>query len=176
MKMKMEEKIMENNIKKLEEIIEELREQEVQRIGYDEDNKEYIFNISQFDRFFGKYKNLLTFNKNKKDEYMYQIVNPKDVKDKIKIRIIPQIHVEKKNDIKIKTIKKAIFNLKLIYHIDKSGNKEYRIFISYDENGKLKRYRIKSKKMKEIEKDLNKSLEYLNELSNLSFEEFKKII
>lgn len=163
--------------KKLDEIIEILREEEIQRIEFDENNKEYIFNASQFQRFFDRYKNSLTFNKNKKDEYIYQIINPDDTKDKIKIRIIPQIHIKKDNDIKIKTIKKSIFNLKLIYHIDKSGNKEYRIFFSYyDENNKLKRYRIKSSKMKEIQKDLNKSLEYLNELSNIEFEELKKIV
>lgn len=163
--------------KKLDEIIEILREEEIQKINFDENNKEFIFNASQFERFFDRYKNQLTFNKNKKDEYSYLIVNPSDSKDKIKIRIIPQIHIKKDNDIKIKSIKKAIFNLKLIYHIDKSGGKEYRIFFSfYDENKKLKRFRIKSAKMKEIEKDLNKSLEYLNELSNIQFEELKKII
>ena len=164
-------------MKKLDEIIEVLMEKEVQRIGFDEDKKEYIFNVSQFNRFLDEYRDVLTFNKNKKDEYMYLIINKEDVKDKIKIRIVPQSHETKMNDIKIKSIKKAIFNLKLIYHIDKSGNKEYRIFISYyDDNKKLKRFRIKSKKMKEIEKDLNKSLEYLNELSNIQFEELKKII
>lgn len=167
---------MEKEIK-LEEVIEKLREQEVQRIGYDEDNKEYLFNASQFQRFFDKYQNSLTFNKNKKDEFVYQIVNKEDSKDKIRIRIIPQYHERKDNDIRIKTIKKSIFNLKLIYHIDKSNNKEYRIFFSYyDEEKKLKRYRIKSSKMKEIEKDFNESLNYLNELSNLQFEELKKII
>lgn len=161
--------------KKLDEIIEILREEEIQRIEFDENNKEYIFNASQFQRFFDKYQNSLTFNKNKKDEFVYQIVNKEDSKDKIKIRIIPQYHETKMNDIKIKTIKKSIFNLKLIYHINKSGNKEYRIFFSfYDDNKKLKRLRIKDKKMKEIEKDLNKSLDYLNELSNISFEELKK--
>lgn len=162
---------------KLDEIIEMIREEEIQRIDFDENNKEFIFNISQFNRFFEKYKNILSFNKNKKDEYIYQIINKNDLKDKIKIRIIPQIHIEKNNDIKIKSIKKSIFSLKLIYHIDKSNNKEYRIFLSYyDENKKLKRYRIKSKEMKEIEKDLNKSIEYLNKISNLEFEEIKKII
>lgn len=164
-------------MKKLEEIIEELREKEIQRINFDENNKEYIFNASQFSRFFDKYQNSLIFNKNKKDEYIYMIINKEDSKDKIKIRIIPQIHESKMNDIKIKSIKKSIFSLKLIYHIDKSNNKEYRIFFSYyDEDKKLKRFRIKSKKMKEIEKDLNKSIEYLNEISNLEFEELKKII
>lgn len=164
-------------MKKLEEIIEGLREKEVQRIEFDENNKEFIFNASQFERFFDRYKNSLTFNKSKKDEYSYLIVNPEDSKDKIKIRIIPQIHIKKDNDIRIKTIKKAIFNLKLIYHIDKSGNKEYRIFFSfYDEEKKLKRYRIKSKEMKDSEKDFNKSIEYLEKLSNLQFEELKKII
>lgn len=163
--------------KNLEEIIEILREEEVQKINFDENNKEYIFNASQFQRFFDKYQNSLTFNKNKKDEFVYQIVNKEDLKDKIRIRIIPQTHETKMNDIKIKTIKKSIFNLKLIYHIDKSNNKEYRIFFSYyDDEKKLKRLRIKSKKMKEVEKDLNKSLEYLNELSNIQFEELKKII
>lgn len=163
--------------KKLDEIIEILREEEIQRINFDENNKEYIFNASQFQRFFDRYKNSLTFNKNKKDEFIYQIVNKEDPKDKIRIRIVPQTHETKMNDIKIKTIKKSIFSLKMIYHIDKSGNKEYRIFFSYyDEEKKLKRFRIKSKKMKEVEKDLNKSLEYLNELSNIQFEELKKII
>lgn len=164
-------------MKKLDEIIEELREEEVQKINFDENNKEYIFNASQFQRFFDKYRNSLTFNKNKKDEFIYQIVNKEDLKDKIRIRIIPQSHETKMNDIKIKTIKKSIFSLKMIYHIDKSGNKEYRIFLSYyDENNKLKRLRIKSSKMKEVQKDLNKSLEYLNELSNIQFDELKKII
>lgn len=163
--------------KKLDEIIEILREEETQRINFDENNKEYIFNASQFQRFFDRYKNSLTFNKNKKDEFIYQIVNKEDPKDKIRIRIIPQSHETKMNDIKIKTIKKSIFSLKMIYHIDKSNNKEYRIFLSYyDDNKKLKRLRIKSSKMKEVQKDLNKSLEYLNELSNIQFDELKKII
>lgn len=162
---------------KLEEVIEVLREQEVQRIGYDEDNKEYIFNVSQFDRFVGRYKNSLTFNKNKKNEYMYQVVNPNDSKDKIKIRVIPQFHETKLNDVKVKTIKKAIFSLKLICHVDKSNNKEYRIFLSfYDENKKLKRFRIKSKEMKENEKDVNKSIKYLEELAGKSLDELKKVI
>ena len=164
-------------MKKLEEIIEVLREQEVQKIGFDKENKEYIFNVSQFNRFFEEYKNTVTFNKNKKDEYMYLITNPNDSKDKIKIRIIPQSHESKLNDIKVKTIKKSIFSLKLICHVDKSNNKEYRIFFSYyDDNKKLKRFRIKSKIMKEIEKDINESIKYIEELSNISFEELKKII
>lgn len=162
---------------KLEEIIEVLREEEAQRINFDENNKEYIFNASQFQRFFDKYQNSLTFNKNKKDDFIYQIVNKEDSKDKIKIRIIPQFHETRLNDVKIKSIKKAIFNLKLIYHYDKSNNKEYRIFLSfYDDNKKLKRYRIKSSKMKEVQKDMNESIKYLDEISNLSFEELKKII
>lgn len=162
---------------KLEEIIEVLMEKEVQRIGFDEDKKEFIFNVSQFNRFFNDYKNTLTFNKNKKDEYMYQIVNKSDSKDKIKIRVVPQAHETKLNDIKVKTIKKAIFSLKLICHVDKSNNKEYRIFLSfYDENKKLKRFRIKSKEMKEIEKDVNESIKYLEELAGKSLDELKKII
>ena len=162
---------------KLEEVIEVLREQEIQRIGFDEDKKEYIFNASQFNRFFSEYKNVLTFNKNKKDEYMYQIVNKSDSKDKIKIRVVPQFHETRLNDIKVKTIKKAIFSLKLICHVDKSNNKEYRIFFSYyDDNKKLKRFRIKSKKMKEIEKDVNESIKYLEELAGKSLDELKKII
>lgn len=161
---------------KLEEVIEVLREQEVQRIGFDEDKKEYIFNVSQFNRFFSEYKNVLTFNKNKKDEYMYQIVNKSDSKDKIKIRVIPQFHETKLNDVKVKTIKKSDFSLKLIYHIGKTRLKEYRIFLSFYDGDKLRRFRIKTDRMKKVEEHEDESIKYLEELAGKSLDELKKVI
>lgn len=171
----MEEKIMENI--KLEEIIEVLMEKEVQRIRFDEDKKEFIFNLSQFNRFFNEYKDVLTFNKNKKDEYMYLVINKNDSKDKIRIRIQVQNHETKLNDIKIQTIKKSDFSLKLIYHIGKSRLKEYRIFLSfYDENNRLKRFRIKTDRMEKIKDKEDESIKYLEQLAGMSLDELKKII
>lgn len=167
---------MEKKEIKLEEIIEVLMEKEVQRIRFDEDKKEFIFNLSQFNRFFNEYKDVLTFNKNKKDEYMYLVVNKSDSKDKIRIRIQVQAHETKLQDVKIQTIKKSDFSLKLIYHIGKTRLKEYRIFLSFYDGDKLKRFRIKTDRMRKVEEHEDESIKYLEELASKSLDELKKII
>ena len=52
-----------------------------------------------------------------------------------------QVHEAKDRDIKIKSGKVGDINVKMIYHREKDGTKQYRIFLAQKVDGKLKRTR-----------------------------------
>lgn len=161
-------------MKKFEEIINERKEIEIQRIRENEEENIYIMNNSQYQRFINY------LNENFKNEYeMKEEENKISFRDKenhsnmIQIRIEFQIHQERDRDIKIESRKRESDNhsFKLIYHRDKDNKKEYRIFESFrDENNKLKRIRLRNSEIKKIEKNEEKMKKYFESL----FREEKK--
>ena len=161
-------------MRKFEEIIEERRIIEIQRIRENEDENFIIMNNSQYQRF------LDYLNENFKNEFeMKEEEDRISFRDKsnhdnmIQIQIQFQIHLERDRDIKIESRKRESDNhsFKLIYHRDKDNKKEYRIFESFrDENQKLKRIRLRNSEIKKIEKNEKKMIEYFNSL----FEEKKE--
>lgn len=165
-------------MRKFEEIINERKEIEIQRIRENEEENIYIMNNSQYQRF------LDYLNNNHKNEFeMKEEDNRISFRDKsnhdniIQIRIEFQIHQMRDRDIKIESRKRESDNhsFKLIYHRNKDNSIEYRIFESYkDENQKLKRIRIRNSEIKKIEKNKDKMMKYFNSLFNEKKE--KKII
>lgn len=165
-------------MRKFEEIIEERKIIEIQRIRENEDENFIIMNNSQYQRFIDY------LNENFKDEY--EIKENEDrisFRDKsnhsnqIQIQIQFQIHIQRDKDIKIDSKKRESDNhsFKLIYHRDKDNKKEYRIFESFrDSNNKLKRIRLRNDEIKKIEKNEEKMMKYFNSLFNEKKE--KKII
>ena len=160
-------------MRKFEEIIEERKEIEIQNIRFNEEENIHIMNNSQFERFMNY------LNENFKDEYEYKEEEDKIIfrekknhNNQIMIRNESQIHISKDKDIKIDSRKREDnHSFKLIYHRDKEGKKEYRIFESYkDENQKLKRIRLRNSDIRKIEKNEKKMIDYFNSL----FEEKKE--
>ena len=161
-------------MRKFEEIIEERRIIEIQRIRENEDENFIIMNNSQYQRF------LDYLNENFKNEFeMKEEEDRISFRDKsnhdnmIQIQIQFQIHLERDRDIKIESRKRESDNhsFKLIYHRDKDNKKEYRIFESFrDSNNKLKRIRLRNDEIKKIEKNEKKMKDYFNSL----FEEKKE--
>lgn len=164
----------EKEMKKFEEIIEERRINEIQRIRENEDENFIIMNNSQYQRF------LDYLNENFKNEFeMKEEEDRISFRDKsnhdnmIQIQIQFQIHQMRDKDIKIDSRKRESDNhsFKLIYHRDKDNKKEYRIFESFrDSNNKLKRIRIRNDEIKKIEKNEKKMRDYFNSI----FKEEKK--
>lgn len=100
-------------------------------------------------------------------------------KGKSSLFIIHEIQEEKKErrvldrDIKIDSKKVDSFGIKLIYHRDKNGDKEFRIFVSWkDESGKLIRRRLRNQEIDAISRDEKKMIEYFQNLD--SSKRFKK--
>ena len=165
-------------MRKFEEIIEERKDIEIQRIRENEEENIFIMNNSQYQRFINY------LNENHKNEYeMREEENKISFRDKsnhdnmIQIRIEFQIHQMRDKDIKIISQKRESDNhsFKLIYHREKDNKKEYRIFESFrDENNKLKRIRLRNSEIKKIEKNEKKMREYFESL--FREEKEKKII
>ena len=161
-------------MKRFEEIIEERRIIEIQRIRENEDENIYILNNSQYQRFID------FLNENFKDEYEYKEEEDKIIfrekknhSNMIQIRNESQIHISRDKDIKIESRKRESDNhsFKLIYHRDKDNKKEYRIFESFrDSDNKLKRIRLRNDEIKKIEKNEKKMKDYFNSI----FKEEKK--
>lgn len=161
-------------MKKFEEIIEERKIIEIQRIRENEDKNFIIMNNSQYHRFIDY------LNENFKNEFEIKEEEDKiSFRDKsnhdnmIQIQIQFQIHIQRDKDIKIESRKREYDNhsFKLIYHRDKDNKKEYRIFESFrDSNNKLRRIRIRNDEIKKIEKNEKKMRDYFNSL----FEEKKE--
>lgn len=164
-------------MKNFNEIIEERKIVEIQRIRENEEENLIIMNNSQYQRFIDY------LNENYKNEYeMKEEEDRISFRDKsnhdniIQIQIQFQIHISRDKDIKIDSRKRESDNhsFKLIYHRDKDNKKEYRIFESYrDSNNKLKRIRLRNDEIKKIEKNEKKMKEYFN---NIFKEEKKKEI
>ena len=161
-------------MKRFEEIIEERRIIEIQRIRENEDENFIIMNNSQYQRFIDY------LNDNHKNEFeMKEEEDRISFRDKsnhdnmIQIQIQFQIHQMRDKDIKIESRKRESDNhsFKLIYHRDKDNKKEYRIFESFrDSNNKLKRIRLRNNEIKKIEKNEKKMKDYFNSI----FKEEKK--
>lgn len=64
-----------------------------------------------------------------------------------------QIHISRDRDIKIVSGKVGDINVKMIYHREKSGEKQFRIFLAQKIDGKLKRTRYITEELKKIQKD-----------------------
>lgn len=94
------------------------------------------------------------------DGEQYQIVEEMPIEEKKK-----QIHTPKDRDIKIDSKKIEEYGVKLIYHRMKDDSKDYRIYISYKENDKLKRIRLRNEKIDSISKDEKKMIDYYNKLT-----------
>lgn len=165
-------------MKKFNEIIEERRIIEIQRIRENEDENFIIMNNSQYQRFIDY------LNDNFKNEFeMKEEENKISFRDKsnhsnqIQIQIQFQIHIQRDKDIKIESRKRESDNhsFKLIYHRNKDDSIEYRIFESFrDSDNKLKRIRLRNSEIKKIEKNKEKMMKYFNSLFNEKKE--KKII
>lgn len=82
----------------------------------------------------------------KVDGEQYQIVDKMPEKEK-------QVHEAKDRDIKIESGKVGDINVKMIYHREKDGTKQYRIFLAQKIDGKLKRTRYMTEELKKVQKD-----------------------
>lgn len=80
------------------------------------------------------------------DGEQYQIVEEMPEKAK-------QVHEAKDRDIKIESGKIGDVNVKMIYHREKDGTKQYRIFLAQKVDGKLKRTRFMNEELKANQKD-----------------------
>ena len=161
-------------MKKFNEIIEERRIIESQRIRENEDENFIIMNNSQYQRFIDY------LNENFKDEFEIKeeedrisFREKKNHSNMIQIKNESQIHIYRDKDIKIISRKRDSdsHNFKMIYHRDKDNKKEFRIFESFrDSNNKLKRIRLRNDEIKKIERNEKKMRDYFNSL----FKEEKK--
>lgn len=66
---------------------------------------------------------------------------------------VKQVHESKDRDIKIESGKVGDINVKMIYHREKSGEKQYRIFLAQKVDGKLKRKRYITDEIKANQKN-----------------------
>lgn len=82
----------------------------------------------------------------KVDGEQYQVVEKMPEKEK-------QVHEAKDRDIKIESGKVGDINVKMIYHREKDGTKQYRIFLAQKVDGKLKRTRYMTEELKANQKD-----------------------
>ena len=64
-----------------------------------------------------------------------------------------QVHEAKDRDIKIESGKVGDIGVKMIYHREKDGTKQYRIFLAQKVDGKLKRTRYMTEELKANQKD-----------------------
>lgn len=80
------------------------------------------------------------------EDVRYQIVDMMPKKPK-------QVHVPRDRDIKIVSDKVGDIGVKMIYHREKDGTKQYRIFLAKKIDGKLKRIRYMTEELRENQKD-----------------------
>lgn len=83
------------------------------------------------------------------DGEKYQVVDklPEDEKKP------KQVHEPKDRDIKIESGKVGDIGVKMIYHREKDGTKQFRIYLAQKVDGKLKRIRYNTEEMKKNQKD-----------------------
>ena len=165
-------------MKNFNEIINERKEIEIQRIRNDIENENiFILNNSQFERFYdyidSNFHDEFEMKDNKNNKNLKLFIDKSDSENQIQILIQYQIHQERDKDIKIDSRKRESdsHNFKIIYHRNKDNSLEYRIFESYrDSENKLKRIRIRNNEIKKIEKNKDKMMKYFESL----FKEEKK--
>lgn len=80
------------------------------------------------------------------DGVQYQVVEKMPERPK-------QVHEAKDRDIKIESGKIGDIGVKMIYHREKDGSKQYRIFLATKVDGKLKRTRYMTEELKKNQKD-----------------------
>lgn len=145
-------------------IIVEFGVKEPQRIRENNEN-EYVMNMSQFDRFRDllatAYEDTIDLKQNSDDENLYKMSNKEGVSELI--RVIPQTHDITDKDTKVFSERIGEVSYKMIYHRDKNGKKEYRFFKAEKVNGKLKRTRIINDDIKRIHNNKDKMIAYYNE-------------
>ena len=107
--------------------------------------------------------NLKTSKRAKTIKMEVEVQEEEEVKEK-------QVHIPRDRDIKIESGKVGDIGVKLIYHRMKSGEKQFRIFLSQKIDGKLKRVRLVNDEIKSIEKDEKKMIEYLHKILNKEIE------
>lgn len=83
------------------------------------------------------------------DNEQYQIVEKMPEKEEKS----KQVHESKDVDIKIVSGKINDINIKMIYHREKSGEKQFRIFLAKKIDGKLRRTRYMTEELKKNQKD-----------------------
>lgn len=91
------------------------------------------------------------------DGEQYQIVEKMSEKTK-------QVHEPKDRDIKIVSGKVGDIGVKLIYHRDSKGEKQFRIYLSKKVEGKLKRVRFQNDDTKKIDRDEKKMAAYYEQI------------
>lgn len=96
---------------------------------------------------------------NKKSLFIIELIE--EIKEKEK-----QIHISRDRDIKIESRKLDKYGIKLIYHRDSKGEKEYRIYISYkNQDGKLIRKRLRNETIELISRDEKKMIDYYQKIT-----------
>lgn len=91
--------------------------------------------------------------------------------ERIFSKLKSQIHISRDRDIKIESRDIENYHLKIIYHRMKDGSKEYRIFLSFKKDDKLKRIRLRNEKIDSISRDEAKMIEYFRKIQKKDFQE-----
>lgn len=115
-----------------------------------------VMTIEEMENFAGE-NNLVVIDTN--DENKYELKTSKRAKTvkyivEIKSEEKPkQVHESRDRDIKIESGKVGDINVKMIYHREKDGTKQYRIFLAQKVDGKLKRTRYMTEELRTNQKD-----------------------
>ena len=167
----------------IREIIENQKIDEIQRIRERENEDfEYIFNNSQFQRFREliekNFDSELKIKNSKEDEDLFKIESINDSDEFIIIKREYQMKIKRERDIKIISDSKINYSLKMIYHINKDDKKEYRIYISYkdssNKSSKIKRIKLSNDEIKKSNKNFDKMKKIYSEI--LKIEERDEIL
>lgn len=129
-------------------------------------NNEYLMNIQTKRDFESKIQKELKIDSKDSKKFILSFKDSDDKKNyQIKFRLF-QYHKSIDRDIKIKSEKfNQFINLKLIYHRKKDNSKEFRIYYSfYDNNKKLKRFRLINENIQKIHDNEEKMIEYFDNL------------
>ena len=157
----------------IREIIENQKIDEIQRIRERENEEfEYIFNNSQFQRFREliekNFDSELKIRNSKENEDLFKIESINDSDEFIIIKREYQMKIKRDKDIKIISDSKINYSLKMIYHINKDDKKEYRIYISYkdssNKSSKIKTIKLINEEIKKSEKNLEKMKKIYSEI------------
>ena len=140
------------NIAALMEYVDNFGETQVQKDRFNEETSVYTMNLSQMERF----KKVVSPD----DELLYRLVSGEF---SVTISVDPQYHVTSDKDTKVWTEKVGDKSFKLIYHRDKDGKKEYRLYMAEKVNGKLKRTRIVNDDIRKILSNEKKFTQYFKD-------------
>lgn len=150
------------NIAALMEYVDNFGETQVQKVRFNEETSVYTMNLSQMERF----KKVVDETEEVKlqvspdDELLYRLVSGEF---SVTISVDPQYHITSDKDTKVWTEKVGDKSFKLIYHRDKDGKKEYRLYMAEKVNGKLKRTRIVNDDIRKIHSNEKKFTQYFKD-------------